>query len=455
VKLTSIARILRDRHFSTGWRQKYWDTRVLANQIGRLFEPDNRIFRQQVLRDYWRYLTQASRVEQGETALRVHAAVQWLMYAQQATEDDGVSIGYFPCNSGGNGWMPSYPETTGYIITSLLAYADCFSDTIVREAALLMAHWEIAIQMPSGAVQGGPVSPPAQQTPAAFNTGMVLDGWCSDFRATGAPEFLKAGRRAADFLVEDLDEKNYFRTNGRYVSAGEIKTYTCLCAWAMYRFGEIVGERVYQDAAVDVIQAALRQQQPNGWFAHNCLTNSVAPLTHTIGYTLQGVLEVGVAAQRADFVAAVKRGVDPLIARLAPSGLLAGRYYADWEPGSLSSCLTGNAQIAIVCYRLYELTGMAEYKRAADTLVDALKGLQVLDSADLALNGALGGSFPLFGGYMRAGYPNWATKYFVDALLLQHRLADGHGDDFVDYNARSSTEASTGSDTSAFFVEIS
>lgn len=37
---------------------------------------------------------------------------------------------------------------------------------------------------------------------------------------------------------------------------------------------------------------------------------------------------------------------------------------------------------------------------------------------------ALTSSFPLFDGYMRAGYPNWATKYFIDALLLQHRL--GH-----------------------------
>jgi hypothetical protein len=32
-------------------------------------------------------------------------------------------------------------------------------------------------------------------------------------------------------------------------------------------------------------------------------------------------------------------------------------------------------------------------------------------------------SGPLFGEYMRAGYPNWATKYFLDALLLQERLS--------------------------------
>ncbi len=408
--------------FGRGLRQRYWDASALGREIVRLLEPGNRLFRRHVLRDYGRFLTRATRPVVGETALRARAAVQWLLHAQRATADDGVPVGYFPCRMPGNGWMPSYPETTGYIITSLLAYAECFGESSVRDAALKMARWEIAVQMPSGAVQGGPVCSPPQQTAAAFNTGMVLDGWCSAIRATGDQEFLEAARRAADFLVNDLDEDSYFRTNGAYVSAGEIKTYTCLCAWAMHRFGEIAGERRYQDAAIRVIDAALRQQQANGWFAHNCLTRSEAPLTHTIGYTLQGVLEVGAAAQRPDFVAAAGKGVAPLVARIDRSGLLAGRFAENWAPATWSSCLTGNAQIAIVCYRLFELTGPAEYKRAADALLGALKALQALESPNPALNGAIAGSFPLFGGYMRAGYPNWATKYFIDALLLQHRL---------------------------------
>ncbi|WP_143002393.1 hypothetical protein [Nitrosospira sp. Nl5] len=422
MKFTSMARIARDKCFGVGWRQNYWDARTLASEIARLFTPDNRVFKQLAIRDYWRYLTRTTCPKQGETALRAHAAVQWLLRAQQAAQDDGVPLGYFPCRGEPNGWTASYPETTGYIITSLLAYAECFADSAARDAALSMARWEITIQMPSGAVQGGPVSEPARQTAAAFNTGMVLDGWCSAFRATGAAEFLEAGRRAADFLVADLDENGYFRTNGAYVSAGEIKTYTCLCAWAMYRFGEIAGESRCLDAAIKVIEAASSQQRSNGWFAHNCLTQSAAPLTHTIGYTLQGVLEVGAASQRPDFMTAARMGADPLIERVDRHGLLAGRFYSDWEPAALSSCLTGNAQIAIVCYRLFELTGTAKYKQAADALVDALKVLQILESPNPALNGAIAGSFPLFGGYMRAGYPNWATKYFIDALLLQHRL---------------------------------
>jgi len=374
------------------------------------------------LRHYRLYVTGTIRPLAGNAILHANAAVKWLLLAQQATPDDGASLGYFPCRVPGNGWMPSYPETTGYIITSLLAYADRFGDPAVRDAAVRMARWEIEVQMPSGAVQGGPVCPPARQTAAAFNTGMVLDGWCSAFQATGEDAFLDAGRRAADFLVDDLDERSYFRTNGAYVSSGEIKTYTCLCAWAMHRFGRLAGERRYQDTAIRVIEAALLQQQSNGWFAHNCLDNSLAPLTHTIGYALQGVLEVGAAAHRQDFVDAVIKGVTPALARIDRHGLLPGRFRANWEPASSSSCLTGNAQIAIVCYRLCELTKSSDYKRAADSLADALKAVQVLESPNQALIGAIAGSFPLFGAYMRAGYPNWATKYFLDALLLQDRL---------------------------------
>jgi hypothetical protein len=28
------------------------------------------------------------------------------------------------------------------------------------------------------------------------------------------------------------------------------------------------------------------------------------------------------------------------------------------------------------------------------------------------------------GEYMVGGYPNWATKYYIDALMLQNKLAE-------------------------------
>jgi uncharacterized protein YyaL (SSP411 family) len=201
-----------------------------------------------------------------------------------------------------------------------------------------------------------------------------------------------------------------------------IKTYTCLCAWPLYRTGEDLGEERFLDAACRVGDATLREQNSDGWFARNCLSGSVnTSLLHTIGYTLQGLLELGILSGRQRYVEAVVRTMEPLLRRCA-GGFLHGRWYADWEPAALSSCLTGNAQVAVVCYRLGDHTGDSRYRVAADAVLNYLKALQPMNCRDADLVGAIGGSFPLVGAYMTLGFPEWATKYYLDALLWQEHL---------------------------------
>lgn len=425
MKPKTFARVLRDQFTAGGLKGRYWAARKTVALTVRLLRPRNRTFAVHVLENHLRFLFGSVRPLAGQTRQRAQAAAEWLLRAQDATPDGGVSYGYFPCDHGhGSGWRPSYPETTGYIIPSLLDFAEYFKDDTVRRRALEMAFWEIQVQMASGAVQSGMLTKPRHRTPAVFNTGMVLHGYSAAYRASGNLRLLEAGRRAATFLLGDLGTDGHFRTHGTSVTQHRIKTYSCLCAWALYRFGEDTGEAQYQAAAIKAVEAAVGQQQPNGWFANNCLTNPVAPLLHTIGYTLQGILEVGILAGRDDLVDRVRRGTDPLLARTSPRGFLHGQFYADWEPASFSSCLTGSAQLAVVCYRLHEITGVERYLSAADRILDFLKALQIVDSPDPGVNGALAGSFPLLGSYLAAGYPNWATKYFLDGLLLQDRLAD-------------------------------
>jgi hypothetical protein len=419
MKFSTAIRILSDQYRKPGLRQTYWDLSALAKEMKSLLFHPHAGLRRYVRGNLLDYCLCRTRPVPGQAGERAQAAADWLIRSQASTPDDGSSLGYFPNDGIYEGWYPSYPETTGYIITSLLRFARQFDDSRAREAALKMAKWEISVQMATGAVQGGPLTTPDKQTPAAFNTGMVLDGWCSAYQETGDAAFLEAGRKAADFLANDLDEDGYFKTNGQYVSAGEIKTYTCLCAWAMYRFGVLAEDARYVEAAVRAVEAAIRQQQGNGWFAHNCLSRSGSPLTHTHGYALQGILEVGILAGREDFVEAARRGVDPILPQIAANGYLPGRFYPDWEPASFSACLTGNAQIAIVCFRLAEHTGNPAYASHADRLVDFLKSVQSVDPQIPQINGALAGAYPLFGEYMRSGYPNWATKYLLDALMMQ------------------------------------
>ena len=44
------------------------------------------------------------------------------------------------------------------------------------------------------------------------------------------------------------------------------------------------------------------------------------------------------------------------------------------------------------------------------------------------IRGGIAGAYPIWGGYERLGYPNWAAKFFADALMLQESVMRGLGD---------------------------
>jgi hypothetical protein len=47
-----------------------------------------------------------------------------------------------------------------------------------------------------------------------------------------------------------------------------------------------------------------------------------------------------------------------------------------------------------------------------------LKRQQRLEDRDSAVRGALAGSVPIWGRYSRFEFPNWAAKFFADALMM-------------------------------------
>jgi len=407
-------------------KEIYWDYSNKRDVDARLALDENRAFSDYVQGERQRVLSAATALGvPNQIDKRLESAVAWLLRAQAASPDKGVAQGYFPATTDG-GWRASYPETTGYIISTLLSYARQADRDDVADAALAMADWEIAVQMDSGAVQGGLVCAPAQQTAAAFNTGMVADGWVSAFEYSGQQEYLDAALRAARFLAQDLDERGFFRTNGRYVSANEVKTYTCLCAWAMYRAGLAGGDNALVQAAQRAVSAAVEQRNDVGWLSNNDLNLSDIPLTHTIGYALQGIFEVAVLAGRDDYIEAVRQSLHGALSSMHDNGYLSARLDHNWRPRAEYVCLTGSVQLAIVCFRFAEQFGDDQFVDRGNRLLGFTKATQLLEFEDADMVGAIPGSFPIMGEYMKGGYPNWATKYFIDALLLQKKLHAGN-----------------------------
>jgi hypothetical protein len=47
-----------------------------------------------------------------------------------------------------------------------------------------------------------------------------------------------------------------------------------------------------------------------------------------------------------------------------------------------------------------------------------LKRTHRVENREPPLKGAIAGSFPIWGGYSRFEFPNWAAKFFADALIM-------------------------------------
>ncbi|MEO8636992.1 MAG: hypothetical protein ABI587_17085 [Gemmatimonadales bacterium] len=353
-------------------------------------------------------------------------AVDWLVRAQSATPDDGIARGYSVFYSPyfrSRGWQPSYPETTGYIIPTLLEAAHHLSRSELVECALRAARWEIAIQLPGGAVQGGVIG--EGRTPAIFNTGQVMLGWLAAYEATGDVQYADALRRAGNFLVSAMDADGRWTTGESDFARKDATLYNARVAWAMAEAGSALGEPRFTDAAARNLRMVASQQLPNGWFPNCCLSDPVRPLLHTIAYTIRGLLEGGRVLQDAALLGAGIRAAEALLPVPRADGWMPGRYAQDWRGAVQWSCLTGEAQMVNNWIRLGMITGESRWSEPVDRVLTFVKRTQNRTSADPGLRGGIKGSAPMSGGYGTNEILNWATKYFADALMRDDQRTGG------------------------------
>ncbi|MGQ9862655.1 MAG: prenyltransferase/squalene oxidase repeat-containing protein, partial [Thiobacillaceae bacterium] len=99
-------------------------------------------------------------------------------------------------------------------------------------------------------------------------------------------------------------------------------------------------------------------------------------------------------------------------------GWLAGTYRDGWVADAGYACLTGIAQMSINWTRLAQVTGDDGLREHARNALAYLKTTQRLADPDDAVRGGIAGSSPIWGDYSRFEYPNWAAKFFADALMM-------------------------------------
>ena len=364
-------------------------------------------------------LSDLSGTAQPTTSDRDHlnAAIQWLSRAQdirdQQPDCGGVSAGW----SFEDGWLPSYPETSGYIIETLLAARDPLSQPQLTDRAQRILDWELSLQNPDGAYPGHFGESSSQ--PVIFNTGQIIHGMIAGYQQLGRTDCLESAVRAGHWMRQQQDDDGCWR---RSVHNGIPHTYNTRAAWAQLNVGIAAADQALQHSAIANLDWALSQQTDSGWYQNNAFTSDRPPFTHNIAYAIRGLLEGGLASGQQRFIDTAARAAHALIKVQRPNGSLAGTYADNWQPKSRYCCLTGLAQTAIIWMRLARLDSekpnQTALANAADHAITYLKRHHRINDKDQRVRGGIAGSAPIWGRYSMFEYPNWATKFFADALLM-------------------------------------
>ena len=352
-----------------------------------------------------------------EAAVAAH--LEWLALAQdESTTADGGAARHFSLL---DGWGASYPETTGYIVPTLLECGRRFGNAGIEARAARMLDWLVSIQLPNGAFQGGMVNE-APVVPVTFNTGQILLGLAAGAEHFEARAYVYAMTAAADWLTRTQDPDGAWRSApSPFARPGE-KSYDTHVAWGLLEAARVAGNERWAAAAFANIDWALTFQRPNGWFASCCLNDPARPLTHTIGYVLRGVLEGHLRGGDPNYLAAVRKAADALVAVQREDGALPGRLDENWSPAADWTCLTGNLQISAVWMALARISGEAGYLAAARQANRMVRRTLRLD-APPGIAGGVKGSFPVDGDYGRFQLLNWAVKFAIDANLVEMDLS--------------------------------
>jgi rhamnogalacturonyl hydrolase YesR len=282
-----------------------------------------------------------------------------------------------------------------------------------------MADWLLTLQFANGAFPGGLYQPSSELSPVVFNTGQILQGLGRAYVETRDPKYLASAKRAGDWLIQVQDDSGAW---SKYEYGDAPHAYHTRVAWPLLQLWQITQDECLLESAKRNLDWACTQQKDNGWFESAGFLAMGPVHTHTICYTIQGLFESALILKEEKYFDALIRATEPLMRRYEISHCLPAEFDMLWRPTANYICVTGQAQLAEILFKLFSYYKDYRYLNTALKMTDDLCHWQIRNSRWQDLHGAVRGSKPYWGDYLTNAFPNWAAKFFLDALYQRHKI---------------------------------
>jgi folate-dependent phosphoribosylglycinamide formyltransferase PurN len=278
----------------------------------------------------------------------------------------------------------------------------------------------LSVQLPSGAFPGAEIAE-NRTNPSPFNTGQIMNGLQAWAKRTGDERCRTALFRAGRWLCEIQDPSGAWL---KFFYQELATTYSAhLTCWLAEAGKFLNDEPMLQAASRHLGWVMQHYDAERSWFnlcgfsAEDHAANR--SVTHTIAYTIWGTLRTAEVVKSAEGKAAAENAAYAALRRLELSKRLPGILDHRWKPLAGFTCLTGNVQMALIWLHMYAGNGDPRLLNGALKSIDIVKAAQAMDAADPGVQGGIAGSQPVWGDYISHAFPNWAAKYFVDAMLAK------------------------------------
>ena len=348
--------------------------------------------------------------------IHLKESAEWLKRAQDVNDDGGFSGRY---NLKG-GWSSSYPETTGYIIPTFLSLSKELKDQDYISRAKKSVDFLLDIQLREGGFPGEEINR-NRTIPSMFNTGQIINGLLEWYKYSKDDNVLDAAVKAGNWMVSTQEEDGSWK---KFTYLDQVVSYSSHSTCWLADLGSYTNNNKFLQSALKHFNWVLKNQdKETGWFNLSGFSSEDneerRAVMHTIAYTLWGVLYMAEIFKRTDGINAVEKAALNIADLQEKNKMLPGVLDYKWNSKSSYSCMTGNAQMALVWLKLYQLKKNKKYLNAAVKAIDSVKKIQDLKSSDTGIRGGIPGSFPVWGDYMFMAFPNWAAKFFIDAIIAK------------------------------------
>lgn len=341
--------------------------------------------------------------------ISIKYALEWVLKSIKVNGGKGSSAFFHLWE----GWSDAYPETSGYLIETLLEYHTVFPDLRLDNLALGIGEWLISIQNPDGSF---PAGLGGKGEAVIFDTAQIIFGLNRLYKYTIQEKYKTALLNASKQVVSKMRSSQGWSSQA-FVE-GFVPLYYTRVIWALLEvageYDELIEYRPYIHRELDSFIDMINED----FSVENWGFKPLEPAyIHTIAYIWRGFLESALITSYKELLMKCYGAGGQLMQLYNDNNGFAGSYDQNWEEDNSYRCLVGEFQLSIFFYRLYQISKDIHFREVSYKIFYKAERKQWRFPLK-GLRGGIPGSFPIYGKYQKFKLINWGAKFYLDAAYL-------------------------------------